>query len=101
MLKDCVTIASLKEKIYNHNRNYRLIDFFKMHYGKKFGNAQINFCYSLAAYSLICYFLQIKDRHNGNILLHKDGYIIHIDFGFLLSNMPGKKTKKNLKDFEF
>lgn len=45
---------------------------------------------SLAGYCLVTYFLQVKDRHNGNILLHRDGYIIHIDFGFFLSNAPGK-----------
>ncbi len=26
--------------------------------------------------------------------MHKDGYIIHIDFGFFLSNMPGFYRKK-------
>lgn len=60
--------------------------------------AKKNFIKSLAGYSLVTYFLQVKDRHNGNILLHRDGYIIHIDFGFFLSNMPGKgvELEKNV-----
>jgi len=70
-----------------------LLDFMIDRFGEvnseSFKTAQKSFIESLAAYSLICYLLQIKDRHNGNILLDTDGHVIHIDFGFMLSNSPG------------
>jgi len=56
---------------------------------EQFNICRCNFIDSLAAYSIVTYILAVKDRHNGNILIHKDGHIIHIDFGFFLSNSPG------------
>jgi Phosphatidylinositol kinase and protein kinases of the PI-3 kinase family len=53
-----------------------------------FERAQDNFLRSLVGYSLICYILQIKDRHNANILLDRQGHIMHIDFGFVLGDTP-------------
>ncbi|CAI4051104.1 hypothetical protein SUVZ_14G0670 [Saccharomyces uvarum] len=57
--------------------------------GFKYKRAQDNFACSLAAYSVICYLLQVKDRHNGNIMIDNEGHVSHIDFGFMLSNSPG------------
>jgi phosphatidylinositol kinase/protein kinase (PI-3 family) len=92
MIKDTVPFTSLKEQM-NKEGISTLNDFFVREYGKNVSKARKKFMRSLAAYSLVCYFLQIKDRHNGNILLHKDGYLIHIDFGFFLSNAPGTSSR--------
>eukprot|EP00752_Nemacystus_decipiens_P014268 g12689.t1 len=72
---------------------FSLAGFFEARFGAKgsegFRQAQQRFIESLAAYSIACYLLQIKDRHNGNILLDAQGHVIHVDFGFMLANSPG------------
>ena len=91
MVKDSVTFDKLKKILKtDFSRSYTLKEFFEIYYNETLSVAKDRFMKSLAAYSLVMYFLQAKDRHNGNILLHKTGKIFHIDFGFFLSNMPGK-----------
>lgn len=69
-----------------------LYQYFEREFGPSMSEAfiiaQRNFIQSCAAYCLVCYLIQVKDRHNGNILLHSDGHLIHIDFGFILSTSP-------------
>jgi len=83
-IPDAISIDSLKKKTGTDlNTFYR--EFFLYH----FKEAQKNFIESLAAYSLVTYILNLKDRHNGNIMIDIQGRIIHIDFGFILGISPG------------
>ncbi|KAF1847394.1 phosphatidylinositol 4-kinase-like protein PIK1 [Cucurbitaria berberidis CBS 394.84] len=92
-LKRSLTLASIAAGTNPRKRIATLKD----HWLKTFGEPESEsyiagvdaFTRSLAAYSMICYVLQLKDRHNGNLLIDNMGHIIHIDFGFMLSNSPG------------
>ncbi|KAJ1821943.1 Phosphatidylinositol 4-kinase pik1alpha (PI4-kinase)(PtdIns-4-kinase) [Coemansia sp. RSA 2675] len=97
-ITNTVSVHSIKKEFYSRNAGYvgppyTLYNYFVTSYGtpdtQRFRDAQDNFMRSLVPYSLITYVLQIRDRHNGNILLDTAGHIIHIDFGFMLYNSPG------------
>lgn len=92
-IKRGLTLASIE----SGQNPRRRIATLKDHFIKAFGEPDSEaykagvdaFKRSLAAYSIISYVLQLKDRHNGNILIDNEGHIVHIDFGFMLSNSPG------------
>lgn len=89
-IADAVSLHVLKKRTPNFSS---LLNYFERAYGRVgtsgFHQAQRRFIQSMAAYSVVTYLLQIKDRHNGNIMLDANGRIVHIDFGYILSNSPG------------
>ena len=91
-IPDTISIDSLRKK----HPDINLKTFFCKQFGgpgcDAYENAKANFVESLAAYSIVCFLLQIKDRHNGNIMLDNKGHLVHIDFGFYFLSSPGKNS---------
>ncbi|KAH9311814.1 hypothetical protein KI387_026849, partial [Taxus chinensis] len=88
-IPDTASVHAIKSRYPNITS---LREFFAEKYRENspsFKLAQRNFVESMAGYSILCYLLQVKDRHNGNLLMDEEGHIMHIDFGFMLSNSPG------------
>ncbi len=87
-LPDTVSVDTLKKR-FPADKAWTLNDFYRRYFYDRFEEAQKSFVESLAGYSIFNYILQVKDRHNANIMIDRYGHIIHIDFGFLISNYPG------------
>ena len=81
--------SSIDGILKNIPKDWDLNKFFRYYFkGKDFAKVQENFANSLAGFCLLSYYLDIKDRHNGNIMINNEGRIMHIDFGFLLGTSP-------------
>lgn len=84
---DTTSIASIKSS-YGSLTKYFNNTFASGKSSVSIETARENFARSLAAYSIVCYLMNVKDRHDGNILIDASGHLLHIDFGYILSATP-------------
>jgi phosphatidylinositol 4-kinase A len=85
--KHAITVAAAKATV---EEGDSLLDYFFERYGspesETFQRAQTCFAQSLAGLSLITYLLGIKNRHDGNLMLDREGHIFASDYSCALGS---------------
>lgn len=100
---ECIPNSNSRDQL-GKKHELNLHEYFLKLYGNEntpeYKAARLNFIKSLAAYCVVSYILQIKDRHNGNIMISESGHLIHIDFGFIFDYSPGKDMRFESANFK-
>lgn len=82
IIPNCKTLAQVNEK-------FTLCNYILDHNpGETSLQIRQKFIHSCSAYSTITFLLGVGDRHLDNIMISPNGYLFHIDYGFILGKDP-------------
>ena len=84
MVEQSSTLYEVKNKYESSLQNY-ILDF-NPH--NTVGNIREKFITTCVSSCVLCYVLGVGDRHLENILINKEGELIHIDFTYILGEDP-------------
>lgn len=93
IIPDCHTLYEIQKEfsilnyILEHNRDN----------GLTVDELRSRFVHSCAAYCVMTYLLGVGDRHLDNIMVNNEGYLFHIDYGFIIGSDPKPMTYPSMR----
>ena len=77
--------------LYNIQKNFTILNYIienNQGSGRSACELRQRFINSTAAYCVMTFLLGVGDRHLDNIMVNKQGYLFHIDYGFIIGEEP-------------